>query len=59
MTVFTGTINLDKYQQVLAETVLPKLGEWVTITKDFMIDLGGRYINFQIISELMWAWYFI
>ena len=56
--MFTGSIDLNRAQQILSETVLPKIGEGITLTKDYILDIGQRYIMFNIImlSLVVVAW---
>ena len=55
MGIFTGTIDLSKAQDILSTTVLPKLWEWVTMTKEYVLNLWGRYINFEIVIHSLWV----
>lgn len=32
--------------------ILPMVWEWIMITKDYALDLGGRYIDFYIYSSI-------
>lgn len=55
MWIFTGTIDLNRAQDILSTTVLPKLWEWITITKEYVLNLWDRYINFEIVMHSLWV----
>lgn len=44
-------MTFDIIYNDITTNVLPKLAEWLTITKDYFMDLSGRYIQYLIISD--------
>lgn len=39
--------------------LLPTIQEGLVITKDYFLDLFGRYIKYLIITDLLWAFVFL
>ena len=51
MSVLTWSIDLNKIQNMISNDILPKISEWANITKDYLLDIGSRYINYEIIMS--------
>lgn len=51
--------NFDKLYNDIIINVLPKIQEWLVITKDYAFDLFERYINYLLISDIISSIWFI
>jgi len=49
-------MNKDTLMSVLQTEVLPKLHEWLMITKTYAGDLIDRATTYYIISDAVWIW---
>jgi len=49
-------MTLDKIYTDITTQVIPKIAEWVAITKDYAFDLFGRYIKYLIITDSIMLW---
>ena len=47
-------MNFDKIYADITANVIPKIAEWVQITKDYAFDLMWRYIKYLIITDSIW-----
>jgi len=43
----------EQLYQDFTEKMLPKINEGLVITKDYFMDLGGRYIKYLIVSDTL------
>lgn len=46
--------TFDTLYNDFTTNVLPKLAEWIEITKDYAFDLFERYITYLIIVDVLW-----
>lgn len=47
-------MNTEKLYQEFTTKMLPQIQEGLTITKDYFIDLFGRYVQFLIFESAVW-----
>lgn len=48
-------MNIDQVYQDFTTQLLPKIQEGLVITKDYFVDLFGRYIQYLIITDIIKA----
>ena len=49
-------MNADKLYEDFTNQILPKIQEWLEITKDYAFDLMDRYITYLIIIDWIAVW---
>lgn len=54
MWIFTGQIDVNAIQSYINTDVLPKIGQWLVMTKDYLYELWGRYIHYRISMFIFW-----
>ena len=52
--MFTGEININQIYDQFSKQIAPKIAEWFTMTKDWFINLSGRYVEYSIMYEMIW-----
>lgn len=46
---------MDQLYTDFTTKLLPKIQEGIQITKEYFIDLFGRYVRYLIITDIIWA----
>ena len=46
-------MNIDKMYQDFLTNIAPKIQEGLVITKDYFVDLFGRYVKYLIVIDLL------
>ncbi len=56
MWIFTGQIDVNNVLGFINTDILWSIKEWLTLTKDYALELGGRYIQYNIIMSCVYIW---
>lgn len=48
-------MNTDQLYNDFKTQLLPKVAEGMSITKDYFLDLFGRYVKYLIITDAIWT----
>jgi len=53
MSVLTGEINVNTLFNNFNNFIMPNIAEGAAITKDYFLDLFGRYVQYEIITSVL------
>lgn len=59
MPIFTWQIDVNNALSFINTDILSKIKEWLVLTKDYALELGGRYIQFIIANHIIYIIVFI
>ena len=48
-------MNIDTIYNDVVTNLLPKIQDGLVITKDYFLDLFGRYVKYMIVTDSLWT----